>query len=335
MTTEEIFPKEWNPLKLSDLMGSNDISLDRGKVISSIMLNSNPGIYPVYSSSAKNNGLFGLWGDFLVDEELITWSVDGGGYFFYRPKHKFSVTNVCGLMRVNSEKINIKYLYYLLSWQHSLQKYDYVDKAHPSVISKRYVIPQLKRKEQDQIAEILSNLDTAISSTKLLVDKYQCIKRGLLHELLSRGIDEKGNLRSKKTHKFKDSPAGRIPIEWESHSIQKLFNMNLGKMLNKSARIGDNQFVYLANKNVQWGYFDFEDLQKMNFTENEIKKYSLRKGDILMSEVAKLVGVRFGKRKKKTAFIKRQSTGSAAKKTTLSFPSILLNILNDLLKSEN
>ena len=36
-----------------------------------------------------------------------------------------------------------------------------------------------------------------------------------MQDLLTRGIDENGNLRSEKTHEFKDSPLGRIPVEWE------------------------------------------------------------------------------------------------------------------------
>ncbi len=36
-----------------------------------------------------------------------------------------------------------------------------------------------------------------------------------MQDLLTRGIDEYGNLRSEETHKFKDSHLGRIPVEWE------------------------------------------------------------------------------------------------------------------------
>ena len=36
-----------------------------------------------------------------------------------------------------------------------------------------------------------------------------------MQDLLTRGIDEHGNLRSEQTHEFKDSPLGRIPVEWE------------------------------------------------------------------------------------------------------------------------
>lgn len=69
--------------------------------------------------------------------------------------------------------------------------------------------------EQTKIAEILSTVDRAIEQTEALIAKQQRIKTGLMQDLLTRGIDEHGNLRSEQTHKFKDSPLGRIPVEWD------------------------------------------------------------------------------------------------------------------------
>ena len=73
--------------------------------------------------------------------------------------------------------------------------------------------------EQSKIAEILSTVDQAIDQTEALIAKQQRIKTGLMQDLLTRGIDENGNLRSEETHEFKDSPLGRIPVEWEVKTI--------------------------------------------------------------------------------------------------------------------
>ena len=72
-----------------------------------------------------------------------------------------------------------------------------------------------QKPEQTKIAEILSTVDQAIEQTEALIAKQQRIKTGLMQDLLTRGIDENGNLRSEDTHEFKDSPLGRIPVEWE------------------------------------------------------------------------------------------------------------------------
>jgi type I restriction enzyme S subunit len=73
----------------------------------------------------------------------------------------------------------------------------------------------VSRFEQIKIADILSTVDLAIEQTEALIAKQQRIKTGLMQDLLTRGIDEHGNLRSEPTHQFKDSPVGRIPVEWE------------------------------------------------------------------------------------------------------------------------
>jgi type I restriction enzyme S subunit len=52
------------------------------------------------------------------------------------------------------------------------------------------------------------------------------MKQGLLHDLLTRGIDENGELRDPVRHpeQFKDSPLGRIPKEWEVATISALLS---------------------------------------------------------------------------------------------------------------
>ena len=75
------------------------------------------------------------------------------------------------------------------------------------------VLP-IDKAEQAKIAEVLSTVDRAIEQTEALIAKQQRIKTGLTQDLLTRGIDEHGNIRSEKAHEFKDSPLGRIPVEW-------------------------------------------------------------------------------------------------------------------------
>ena len=76
--------------------------------------------------------------------------------------------------------------------------------------------------EQAKIAEVLSTVDRAIEQTEALITKQQRIKTGLMQDLLTRGIDEHGNLRSEQTHEFKDSPLGRIPVEWSAVKLDQL-----------------------------------------------------------------------------------------------------------------
>jgi hypothetical protein len=73
-----------------------------------------------------------------------------------------------------------------------------------------YRIPTPGAEEQRRIAEILDTIDEAIQKTETLIEKLKAIKQGLLHDLLTRGLDENGKLRNPKAHpeQFKDSPLG-------------------------------------------------------------------------------------------------------------------------------
>lgn len=77
--------------------------------------------------------------------------------------------------------------------------------------------PDAPAHEQRGIVEILDTLDEAIRKTEQVIAKLQQMKRGLLHDLLTRGIDENGELRDPERHpeQFKDSELGRIPRGWE------------------------------------------------------------------------------------------------------------------------
>ena len=88
-----------------------------------------------------------------------------------------------------------------------------------SSLGKAEVVLPIDKAEQAKIAEVLSTADRAMEQTEALIAKQQRIKTGLMQDLLTRGIDEHGNLRSEQTHKFKDSPLGRIPVEWELRSL--------------------------------------------------------------------------------------------------------------------
>ena len=114
--------------KINDLMQkltSSDIKykkvediakISRGKVMSKDFLKENQGEYPVYSSQTENEGKLGAITTYMFDGEYLTWTTDGAnaGTVFYR-SGKFSVTNVCGVIDIESEDVLPKYLYYFLN----------------------------------------------------------------------------------------------------------------------------------------------------------------------------------------------------------------------------
>jgi type I restriction enzyme S subunit len=278
---------EWPKAKPLDAFVSNgDIQLGRGNIISAIDIDRNPGDYPIYSSSAKGNGEFGRYGSYMFNEELITWSVDGGGRFFFRPEHKFSVTNVCGYMRVNPAIWSRRYVYYSLDFQHQKLSFDYQAKAHPSVIRKTYTLTPLCLDEQNKIAATLYKLDKAIEQTEALIAKQQRIKTGLMQDLLTKGIDENGNIRSEATHEFKDSPLGRIPVEWTLFSLGDLYKDPPKNGIYKpSSQIGEGILLIGQTSFTKERLIDFALARRALVSEQEIKAYGLQVGDLLVSRV--------------------------------------------------
>jgi len=184
-TDAGVIPEEWEALSIRELEAKKALRLFRGLVISKKDMAREPGDYPVYSSSVHNNGLFGRYGRYMFDEELITWSIDGGGNFFYRPKHRFSVTNVCGYMRVDSSTLDCRFTSYQLQHLHGRQAFDYTLKAHPSVIRGIYVVPLPPLPEQRVIAGALEDVDAVLGALTQLIAKKRDLKQAAMQQLLT------------------------------------------------------------------------------------------------------------------------------------------------------
>ena len=178
------FTDPWEQRKLGELEKDATLYMGRGRVISAKDMSNTPGTFPVYSSSALDNGRMGAYGKYMFNQELITWSIDGGGAVFYRRKHRFSVTNVSGYIAVNPEKINCKFLAYAMSLAHSRIKFDYTVKAHPSVIRSLYTmgIP-ISLQEQQVIGSFFSRLDNLITLHQRKLELLQNIKKSLLDKM--------------------------------------------------------------------------------------------------------------------------------------------------------
>ena len=80
-----------------------------------------------------------------------------------------------------------------------------------------------KIEEQITIEVVLDTVDAAISKTEAVIAKLKQVRAGLLHDLLTRGLDENGQLRDPIAHpeQFQGSPLGRIPREWEVRPLER------------------------------------------------------------------------------------------------------------------
>ena len=90
--------------------------------------------------------------------------------------------------------------------------------------------------EQREISNVLSVIDNCIQRTEQLVRKLRLVKQGLLHDLLTRGIDDNGELRDPIRHpgQFKTSPLGRIPESWDTPLVDDVAVRGSGHTPSKS-----------------------------------------------------------------------------------------------------
>ena len=162
----------------------------RGRVISKQELKENEGEYPVYSSQTLNNGIFGKINTFDFDGEYVQWTTDGAnaGSIFYR-NGKFSVTNVCGLLKVKSEyreKIRTDYLAYSLGKE--AKKFVNYATSNPKLMSNvmskiSVLIPPIEVQGEivrilDKFSELESELESELDARK---KQYEFWKEKLLN----------------------------------------------------------------------------------------------------------------------------------------------------------
>ncbi|MFO1423026.1 MAG: restriction endonuclease subunit S [Candidatus Competibacteraceae bacterium] len=144
---------------------------------------------------------------FLVEDEHIGWVISGQ------------------LLRLRLDLSNLD-PHFLIHWIRSqyVERYignESVGSTRQSInsnILSNMPIPNIPLVEQRHITYILDTLDTTIRQTEAIIAKLQQVKQGLLHDLMTRGIDANGQLRppvEQAPHLYKESPLGWIPREWD------------------------------------------------------------------------------------------------------------------------
>ncbi len=100
---------------------------------------------------------------------------------------------------------------------------------------KSLLIPLPPIEEQRKIAEILSTVDDAIQKVDEAIAKTERLKKGLMQELLTKGIGHT---------EFKDTEIGRIPKEWEVVRLGDVVEVN-PESINPIKEAPEKEFYYI------------------------------------------------------------------------------------------
>ena len=124
----------------------------------------------------------------------------------------------------------------------------------------------------NRIESMFAKLDEAKEKAQNVVDSFETRKAAILHQAFT------GNLTAKwrKENCVSDD-------SWEEKTFSEIGASNLGKMLDANKNTGDD-VRYIRNVNVRWFDFDLSDLLIMKAKPEEIKKLSIKRGDLFICE---------------------------------------------------
>lgn len=134
--------------------------------------------------------------------------------------------------------------------------------------------------EQVRIATALDTIDEAIAKTEAVIAKLKQVRTGLLHDLLTHGLDEHGQLRDPIAHpeQFKDSPMGRVPKEWDVALLSRFVPV---AEYGISSSLGSKGIPILRMNNFENGEAKLDDLK---YSSSYVPpKLSLKNGDVLFN----------------------------------------------------
>jgi type I restriction enzyme S subunit len=143
--------------------------------------------------------------------------------------------------------------------------------------------------EQRRIAAVLDTADEAIAKTEVVIAKLKQVRTGLLHDLLTRGLDEHGQLRDPIAHpeQFKDSPLGRIPKEWMIEPLDSCCS-DVVDCPHSTPNYLDNGVLVARTMHIRDGSYDEQASSRVTEMEYEERVVRLepQPGDIVFTREA-------------------------------------------------
>ncbi len=142
--------------------------------------------------------------------------------------------------------------------------------------------------QQRRIANILDTIDRAIRNTEEVIAKLEQMKRGLLHDLLTRGIDENGELRDPVAHpeQFKETELGLIPREWEVVELEHVTASCTYGFTNPMPESHAGPWMITA-ANIRQGQIDFSSARHTSehaYNQELTEKSRPQFGDVLITK---------------------------------------------------
>jgi type I restriction enzyme S subunit len=218
---------------------------------------------------AKSSNLF------IVPENSILLSMYGTIGKVVINKVPVTVSQNIAAIVLDKKCVHEEYLRY------ALQMYSHQFKRQAKIITLRHLDIKIVKKtllpfphllEQQKIAEILSTVDKAIQKTNEIIAKTERLKKGLMQELLTKGIGHK---------EFKDTEIGKIPKDWE---VVRLGDVLEICQYGLSIPMGEKgKYPIIRMDELVDGYVIPHITKYVDLDEETFRNFRLEKGDILFN----------------------------------------------------
>ncbi len=152
-----------------------------------------------------------------------------------------------------------------------------------------------KPSQRQAIGRVLDTIDDAITKTEAVIAKLKQVRTGMLHDMLSYGLDEYGQLRDPVAHpeQFKDSPVGLIPKAWKTYTLENLCS-NIGSGV--TPRGGQDVYtqegiLFVRSQNVLFDGLKLEDIAFIpRYIHNSMLRSAVFAHDVLFNITGASIG---------------------------------------------
>ena len=233
-------------------------------------------IYPVYSNSLTNKGLYGYY-DFEEYNGNCLTVVGRGvlGTAFARISGFGAIGRLLVIAPDSRILFDVSYLAEYINHQLTIYNESTGVPQLPGESFGKYevVLPPLP--EQKKIAAILTSVDDAIQATRETIEQTKRVKKGLMQELLTKGI---GHTR------FRTLENGMtVPEDWKLSELGQVVSIDTGFAFKSKDFVTSGGYPIVRMSNLAQGHLALSDAARITErTARESMHYRLEPNDFLV-----------------------------------------------------
>lgn len=196
---------------------------------------------------------------------------------------------------VDQSVADVKFVYFLLVREldelRKLNQGTSINGIIRSDFEKHEVAIPRSIEEQRKIAAVFTSIDTAIEKTEALIEKYQQIKSGVMHDLFTRGVLPNGQLRPHREQApelYQETAIGWIPATSTIKYLSEVADVIDPQPDHRTPPESTDGIAYV-------GIGDFDRYQELALTscrkiihdayEKQQRRFSVEEGDVIFGKI--------------------------------------------------